>query len=112
MDIEEIVKRLQQLQLEQDALLKKLAVATAASKLTATAEASPRETVLRLGQEVQVLTKGTQSQKGDIALVTKITEEWVHIKILRNGTHTTRKRCNLRIHNECPKRQPGERRAE
>ena len=92
MNIEEITARLQSLQLEQDQLLQQLATAVA----TEGTKANNTSKALRVGQQVEILTKGVRSQKGDIGIITKVTKDRVHLQVERNGTSTSRKQSNVR----------------
>ena len=51
---------------------------------------------LKIGQKVEILTKGVRSQKGDVGTITKVTKDRVHVKVSRNGSHTSRKGSNVR----------------
>lgn len=97
MDIEEIIASLQSLQLEQDQLLQQLATAVAAKETRAQGTVTDNTNkALKVGQQVEILTKGVRSQKGDIGTITKVTKDRVHLQVKRNGTSTSRKGSNVR----------------
>ena len=98
MEVADIIKRLQELQIEESFLLAELA-----SRETANGSSRPRtlpvsrrqnktqdKTQLKVGDEVLLLTGGVKCRKGDTATVTKVSPKSIHFTVHRNG-HTTYK---------------------
>jgi len=98
MEVADIIKRLQELQIEESFLLAELA-----SRETGDGPSRPRtlpssqrrnktqdRTQIKVGDEVLLLTGGVKCRKGDKATVTKVSPKSIHFTVRRNG-HTTYK---------------------
>ena len=81
MDIPALIKKLSQLQLEQNKIIE---------QITARATATPTEPedTIHIGDHVLLLTGGIRCIKGDRARVTKVTESAVHFTVIRNNHNT------------------------
>ena len=87
---EELIQELERLHIRQAEIISKLHQKRSNQK-------SPRrDTNLKPGDKVQLLTKGVLSAKGDLAQITRINGDTVHLKILKNDHHTHRKIKNVR----------------
>lgn len=90
MKTDDIIAKLQQLQIEQSKLIKKLRN-----------QGNSKETrPFRVGDIITLCTGGVNCKKGDTARVTKTAGDTVHFKVLRNGHHTHKKTKNVRSKNE------------
>ena len=102
MEISDIIKQLQKLQIEQDKLLSQL-TASEAKKAEAVAiqkkvksEKTPDKEDLKVGDQVTLLTTGVRTRKGDKARVTGIRGKTIFFTVIRNGHSTHRKANNVR----------------
>ena len=89
MDISAFIKKLSQLQLEQNKIIE---------QITARATATPTEPedTIHIGDHVLLLTGGiTRCIKGDKAQVTKVTKSAVHFTVLRNNHNTYKRHRNV-----------------
>ena len=88
MDIPALIKKLSQLQLEQNKIIE---------QITARATATPTEPedTIHIGDHVLLLTGGIRCIKGDRARVTKVTDSAVHFTVIRNNHNTYQKRRNV-----------------
>jgi len=88
MDIPALIKKLSQLQLEQNKIIE---------QITARATATPTEPedTIHIGDHVLLLTGGIRCIKGDRARVTKVTDSAVHFTVIRNNHNTYKKRRNV-----------------
>ena len=99
MEVADIIKRLQQLQIEESALLAELALRATDNGVPApsplpTSQRNDKTTDQRrvkVGDKVLLLTGGARCRKGDTATVTKVSPKTVHFTVHRNG-HNTYKR--------------------
>ena len=82
---EEIIKRLQELQLEQQDLL---------SQLDAINQDTRED--IKAGDKIKVRTAGVLCKENDKAVVTKTNRHNVHFKVIRTGHNTHRKRKNVK----------------
>ena len=83
MEEEDIIRRLQQLQIEEDKLIKRLR------------DIRISNGTVRVGDTVKLQTRGVQSRKGDVATVTKVTSNSVHVKVKGPGHYTRRSHRNV-----------------
>ena len=98
MEVADIIKRLQQLQIEESALLAELASRaphSRASVPTSQLKSQRDDTAedqdkIKVGDKVLLLTRGTRCRKGDTATVTKVSDNTVYFTVHRNG-HSTYK---------------------
>ena len=99
MEVADIIKRLQQLQIEESALLAELASratdnGATASSLPPISQRNDKTTDqgrVKVGDKVLLLTRGAKCRKGDTATVTKVNPKSVHFTVHRTG-HNTYKR--------------------
>ena len=110
MDISSLVDKLKELQIEQDKILQQIQAINESDTNRGTAgtqtpnRARPQSTTtdLKTGDHVTLLTGGIKCKKGDIAQVTKITDEWVYFVVLRNNQQSYKKSRNIRKINRQP----------
>ena len=88
MDEEDLVRRLEQLQIEENEIIEKLK------------EARSNNQAIRVGDTVRLRTKGVQSRSGDVAIVTKVTRSSVHVRVKGTGHHTRRSHKNVTVINK------------
>ena len=92
MEISDIIKQLQKLQIEQDKLLSQLVAIPEKVK----SEKTPDREDLKVGDQVTLLTTGVRTRKGDKARVTGIRGKTIFFTVIRNGHSTHRKANNIR----------------
>lgn len=92
MEISDIIKQLQKLQIEQDKLLSQLVAIPKKVK----SEKTPDREDLKVGDQVTLLTTGVRTRKGDKARVTGIRGKTIFFTVIRNGHSTHRKANNVR----------------
>ena len=92
MEISDIIKQLQKLQIEQDKLLSQLVAIPEKVK----SEKTPDREDLKVGDQVTLLTTGVRTRKGDKARVTGIRGKTIFFTVIRNGHSTHRKANNVR----------------
>ena len=85
MNEEELIQRLQQLQIEENEVINQLAAIRSNRQ-----EPRPTRQVLRIGDKVRLLTKGVRSKKGDLAVITKVASDFITIRLIATG-HVTRR---------------------
>jgi hypothetical protein len=90
MDIPALIKKLSQLQLEQNKIIEQITAARA------TATPTEPEDTIHIGDHVLLLTGGIRCIKGDRARVTKVTNSAVHFTVIRNKHNTYKKHRNVR----------------
>ena len=78
MSEEDLIQRLQQLQIEENEIIGRLA-----------AIRSTRQGI-QIGDTVKLLTRGVRSKRGDLAVVTKVTSNSVSVRLTSTG-HVTRR---------------------
>ena len=78
MSEEELIQRLQQLQLEENEIIQQL------SAIKSTRQG------IQVGDTVKLLTRGVRSKKGELATATKVTSNSVTVCLLSTG-HVTRR---------------------
>ena len=78
MSEEDLIQRLQQLQIETNEIIGQLAVIR-----------STRQGI-QVGDTVKLLTKGVRSKKGDLAIVTEVKSTSVGVRLISTG-HVTRR---------------------
>ena len=83
MSEEDLIQRLQQLQIEENEIIGQLA-----------AIRSTRQGI-RIGDTVKLLTRGVRSKKGDLAVVTKVASNSIGIRVITTGHVTTRHPKNV-----------------
>ena len=81
MEEEELIRRLQQLQIEENLIINRLK--------------EVRNRTVKVGDTVKLQTRGVQSTKGDIATVTKVTNNFVYVKVKNTGHRTKRSPKNV-----------------
>ena len=99
MEVADIIKRLQQLQLEESNLLAELAARERDIEAPRAHPQLPSQRrnratdrkQLEIGDKVLLLTGGVRCRKGDTATVTKVSPKTIHFTVHRTG-HTTHKR--------------------
>ena len=102
MNIAEIIKRIRELQIEQNELikikLKSIHYPTEPTAITDSREATPATNTgsIKPGDTVELLTGGVMCKVGDRAIVTKVNNKTIHFRTIRNGHHTHKKPTNLR----------------
>ena len=94
MNIEAIIKRLRELQIEQNTLLDRL------HSIHCEAEVNQQtrrinDSRIQIGDKIMLNTGGVRHKVGDEAIVTKCNEKTVHFKVLRNGHHSYKKVSNV-----------------
>jgi hypothetical protein len=91
MEINQLLDKLKELQLEQDKIIKDIA------SITSTQPDPPKEDLnrIRIGDHVKLLTGGLKCKKGDIAEVTSVSPSSISFIVLRNSHRTYRKPKNL-----------------
>ena len=91
MNEEELIRRLKQLQIEENHIIKQL-----------TAIRSSDE-ALKVGDTVKLLTKGVRSKRGDLALVTSVSSNSIGVKLIDTGHITRRQPKNVKkVRNNTP----------
>ena len=85
MEEEDLIRRLQQLQIEENELIKRLQNIRANNQTA------------RVGDTVKLRTRGVQSRLGDVAIVTRVTNGSVHVKIKGTGHNTRRSHKNITV---------------
>ena len=94
----EIIRRLQDIQIEETKLLTRLSIlrrtntTSAAAKSTTEREQSEE---LEVGDTVRLLTKGVLIKKGDLATITGLEENKVHFTVHRNDRKSFKARTNV-----------------
>jgi hypothetical protein len=78
MSEEELIQRLQQLQIEENEIIQQL------SAIRSTRQG------IQVGDTVKLLTRGVRSKKGELATTTKVTGNSVTVRLLSTG-HVTRR---------------------
>ena len=81
MNEEELIRRLEQLQIEENHIIKQLSAIR------------PSDQAIKVGDTVKLLTKGVRSKKGDLAVVTSVTDNSIGIRLKGTG-HITRRQPN------------------
>ena len=95
MEISDIIKQLQKLQIDQNKLLSQLS-ALETEKARVESEKTQDKKDLKVGDQVTLLTTGVRSRKGDEAKVTGIRGKTIFFTVIRNGHSTHRKANNVR----------------
>ena len=104
MEVADIIKRLQQLQIEESNLLAELAARERDIEVPrhhpqlpsrSRNKANDKEP-LEIGDRVLLLTRGARCRKGDTATVTKVSPTTVHFIVHRTEHHTYKKVENVR----------------
>jgi len=88
MSIPDLVAQLSKLQLEQDKIIKQIAI-------RATATQTEPDDMIHIGDHVLLLSGGIRCIKGDKAKVTKVTDSAIHFTVLRNKHNTYKKHRNI-----------------
>ena len=81
MDEEELIRRLEQLQIEENHIIKQLSAIRSSDQ------------AIKVGDTVKLLTKGVRSKKGDLAVVTSVADNSIGIRLKDTG-HITRRQPN------------------
>ena len=89
MNEEELIRRLRQLQIEENNIIEQLAAIRSGDEAINQSD----DEVIRVGDTVKLLTKGVRSKKGDLAVVTSVSDNSIGIK-LKNTGHITRRQPN------------------
>ena len=104
MEVADIIKRLQQLQIEESNLLAELAARERdieaprphpqlpSQRRNKTNDRKP----LEIGDKVLLLTRGVKCRKGDTATVTKVSPNTIHFTVHRTGHQTYKRVENVR----------------
>ena len=94
MNIAEIIKRLRELQIEQNTLIDKLHSIHSGSEDDQHLQRTDDDCI-QIGDKVRLNTGGVRCRVGDEAIVTKCNEKTVHFRVTRNGHHSYKKISNV-----------------
>ena len=84
MDEEELIRRLEQLQIEENHIIKQLSAIRSSDQ------------AIKVGDTVKLLTKGVRSKKGDLAVVTSVADNSIGIRLKHTGHITKRQPNNVK----------------
>ena len=85
MEEEDLIRRLQQLQIEENKIIRRLQ------------DIRANDQTARVGDTVKLQTRGVQSKPGDVATVTRVTSGSAYVRIKGTGHHTRRSHKNITV---------------
>jgi hypothetical protein len=94
MEITDLLKKLKDLQLEQDKIIAEI-TSKAASRTKQPNPSKEDSTKIRVGDHIKLLTGGLKCKRGDIAEVTSVSPSSISFIVLRNSHQTYRKPKNV-----------------
>ena len=103
MEVADIIKRLQELQIEENTLLAELMSRGTGDGLSRSRTLPPSQREnraqdrrrVKVGDDILLLTGGVRCRKGDKATVTKVSPKSIHFTVHRNGITTYKRPENI-----------------
>lgn len=96
MEISDLLKKLKNLQIEQDKVIAEISLRTSSLTKQPSPPKDEDPNKIRIGDHVTLLTGGIKCRKGDVAKVTSVSPSSISFVVLRNSHRTYRKPKNVK----------------